>query len=65
MEIFYLLHQALLGGVVLQEEFSTVAVQKVAERSSIATGAGMVSTAVMAHCPAKTLQSSDAFHTEV
>ena len=31
MEIFYLLHQALLGDVVIQEEFGTVAVQKVLE----------------------------------
>ena len=31
MEIFHLLHQALLGDVVIQEEFGTVAVQKVLE----------------------------------
>ena len=28
-------------------------------------GAGMVSTAVMEHCPAKTLQPSDTLHTKV
>ena len=70
MEIFYLLHQALLGDVVIQEEFGTVAVQKVRGAASQRgsgnqTRAGMVSTAVMAHCPAKTLQSSDTLHTEV